>query len=61
MALHVDDDNLFNFFCREEYRRSLNLPGLAPAQKDYFTANYEDSDRSDFEEEDASYEESHAM
>ncbi|GAU96482.1 hypothetical protein RvY_07919 [Ramazzottius varieornatus] len=40
----------------EEYRKSRNLPDFAPAQKDYFTANYDDSDKSD-EESDVLYEE----
>ncbi|OQV19912.1 Serine/threonine-protein kinase D1 [Hypsibius exemplaris] len=35
--------------------------GTGTCSDDYFTANYEDSDRSDLEEEDGSYEESHAM
>ncbi|XP_055348989.1 serine/threonine-protein kinase D1-like [Paramacrobiotus metropolitanus] len=37
----------------EEYRRSRNLPGFAPAQPDYASVNYEDSDNegSDMDED----------
>lgn len=37
----------------EEYRKSHNLPGFAPAQPDYFTSNnYEDSEGSDVDDVD---------
>lgn len=38
----------------EEYRKSRNLPGFAPAQPDYFNSNYEDSEHSE-EEDDLVY------